>query len=215
MKPRDALASIKPKMRGMLHEVAFFVSLATGPVLVFFSNSGNRLGTVMYTLTVSNLFGISALYHRPNWKPKIRRWLKRLDHSSILLLIAGTFTPIAFTLREITWVWVAFWIVWGITLAGIAFQIIPHNMPKRIVVIPYLAMGWAGISLLPPALDHIGIAAGVLLICGGVLYTLGAIAYARRSPNPKPEIFGYHEVFHAFVVVAVMCHYSAVALAVT
>ncbi|MEO7804235.1 MAG: hemolysin III family protein [Actinomycetota bacterium] len=214
MKARDAVASVKPKMRGLLHEVAFFVSLVTGPVLVFASHSGNRLGTAMYSFTVTNLFGVSALYHRPQWKPKIRRWMRRLDHSSILFLIAGTFTPIAFVLREITWVWVAFWIVWGLALAGVAVQFLPLKVPKPVAVIPYLVLGWAGVSLLPPALTYIGVTAGILLIVGGVLYTVGAIAYARRSPNPKPEVFGYHEVFHAFVILAVMCHYSAIALAV-
>lgn len=210
----DALSSTKPKMRGLLHEISFFASLVTGPLLIAISNAGYRLGSAIYSFSVSTLFGVSALYHRPDWKPTIRRWLRRVDRSAILLLIAGTYTPMALAFPDIGWMRALFVIVWAGAALGIAFQFIPLNLPKPIVVIPYLLLGWMGVSLLPPAFRYVGPAAAVLLIAGGILYTLGAIAYARRSPNPKPGVFGYHEVFHALVVLAVVCHYSAIAVAV-
>lgn len=207
-------AAPKPTMRGLLHEISFFLSLIAGPALVALSKSGYRLGSAVYSFSMSALFGISALYHRPNWKPNIRRWLRRVDRSAILLLIAGTYTPIAFALPDNALIRTMFVIVWAGAALGIIFQFVALNLPKPIVVIPYLLLGWMGIGLLPPAWRHLGLGVAGLLIGGGVLYTVGAIVYARRSPNPKPGMFGYHEVFHALVVLAVACHYSAIAMVV-
>lgn len=201
-------------MRGLLHEVSFFVSLVAGPLLVAISNTGFRLGSAIYSFSMSALFGASALYHRPDWGPKVRMWLRRLDRSAILLLIAGTFTPIAIAFPHTGWIRAMFVMVWGGAALGIAFQFVALRLPKPVVVIPYLVLGWMGVFLLPPAFRHGGGAVGGLLIAGGLLYTVGAIIYARRAPNPKPGIFGYHEVFHALVVLAVVCHYSAIAMVV-
>ena len=214
MKPSDAISSIKPTMRGLLHQIAFFVSLVTGPLLIAISDAGHRLGSAIYSFTVSALFGVSALYHRPNWRPQVRRWLRRLDRSVILLLIAGTYTPMALAFPNVGWVRALFVIVWVGAFLGMVFQFIPLSLPKPVVVIPYLVLGWLGVSLLPPAFRYVGSAAAGLLIAGGILYTVGAIAYARRAPNPKPGVFGYHEVFHLFVVLAVACHYFAIVIAV-
>lgn len=201
-------------MRGLLHEIAFFVSLLTGPILVIISRTSDRLGTGIYSVALSGMFGMSALYHRPDWRPAVRKWLRKLDHSMILVLIAGTFTPIALALHRNGLARVGLLIVWLVALGGTLLQMLPLSMPKPLVVIPYLALGWFGASLFPGAMRDFGVGSPLLLLAGGVLYTIGAIAYARKSPNPKPGIFGYHEVFHAFVIAAAACHYAAIAVAV-
>jgi hemolysin III len=207
-------ASVKPKLRGVLHQVSFFVSLVTGPLLVALSQAGTRGATAIYSASVSLLFGISALYHRPNWGPAVRKWLGKLDHTAIFVLIAGTFTPFAIVIGT-TWAWTMLVVVWCGALLGVCLQLLPLSMPKPVVVIPYLALGWMGISLIPPAFTTLGPGPPLLLAAGGALYTLGAIAYAKRAPNPRPGVFGYHEVFHALVVVAAYLHYAAVAVAVS
>ncbi|MCA1840965.1 MAG: hemolysin III family protein [Actinomycetota bacterium] len=213
MSPQE-LSSPKPTMRGLLHEIAFFVSLMTGPILVIVSRTSDRLGTGIYSVALSAMFGVSALYHRPDWRPSVRNWLRKLDHSMILVLIAGTFTPIALALHHNGLARVGLSIVWLVALAGTLAQMLPLSIPKPLVVIPYLALGWFGALLFPSALRDFGVGSPLLLLIGGVLYTVGAIAYARRSPNPKPGIFGYHEVFHAFVIAAAASHYAAIAVAV-
>ncbi len=203
----------KPKLRGVIHEVSFFVSLVTGPILVALAQAGSRLATAVYSVTLSALFGVSALYHRPMWRPNIRKWLRKVDHTMILFLVAGTFTPVAIVVgtplsRSLLVV------VWCGALLGACLQFLPLSVPKPVAVIPYLALGWFGLSLLPIAWRELGAPAPILLIIGGVLYSLGAVAYARRSPNPRPGVFGYHEVFHAFVTAAAAIHYTAIALVV-
>lgn len=202
----------KPKLRGVLHEIAFYVSLVTGPILVVVARAGSHAAAVVYSVAMSALFGVSALYHRPTWKPTIRRWLGRLDHTMILVFTAATFTPIALALEQ-SWANVVLLIAWSGALLGAMLWFVPVKFPKSVAVIPYLALGWFGLSLLPASFTEIGVAPPLLLILGGVLYTVGAIFYARRRPNPSPA-FGYHEVFHAFVVAAAYVHYGAVAMTV-
>jgi hemolysin III len=203
----------KPKLRGVLHEIAFYVSLVTGPILVAIARAGNLAGTAIYSVAMTALFGVSALYHRPTWRPAIRRWLGRLDHAMILIFIAATFTPIALAL-ETGWGRIALVVVWCGALLATIVSLLPLNLPKHFAVIPYLVLGWFGISLFPASFSELGIATPGLLLLGGILYTVGALAYARRRPNPSPA-FGYHEVFHAFVVLAAYVHYGAVAATVT
>ena len=203
----------KPKLRGVLHQVAFYVSLITGPVLVLIARAGNHAAAAIYSVAMSALFGVSALYHKPNWRPAARRWLGRIDHTMIMVFIAATFTPIALALDS-DWARIALVIVWSGAVLGMLLWLLPFNMPKSVAVIPYLALGWFGASLFPASFIQIGIAPPMLLLLGGLLYTIGAIAYARRSPNPRPAVFGYHEVFHAFVIAAAYVHYGAIALTV-
>jgi hemolysin III len=202
----------KPKLRGVLHEIAFYVSLVTGPILVSVARAGSVVATAVYSVAMSALFGVSALYHRPTWRPAVRRWLGRLDHAMILIFTAATFTPIALAL-ESRWGRVALLVVWCGAFLATVISLLPMDMPKQVAVIPYLALGWFGLSLLPSSFSQLGVAPPVMLILGGLLYTVGALAYARRKPNPSPA-FGYHEVFHAFVVLAAFVHYGAVALTV-
>lgn len=206
-------SEVKPKLRGVIHEIFFFVSLATGAVLVALSDASHRVGTIVYSVTLSALFGVSALYHRPDWRPEIRKWLRKLDHTMILFLIAGTFTPIAVVLGT-TLAKIVLVIVWSGAFLGAFGQLLPISTPKAVTVIPYLAMGWIGLSILPQSFVVLGATVPVLLIVGGIFYTLGAIAYARRRPNPLPGVFGYHEVFHSFVVIAAYCHYAGILTAV-
>ena len=204
---------VKPKLRGVLHEIAFFVSLVTGPLLVLIARAGNHLAAAIYSIAMSALFGFSALYHRPNWGPRVRRWLGRIDHTMIMVFTAATFTPIALALDS-GWSRTVLAIAWSAAVLGMLLWLLPLNMPKSVAVVPYLALGWLGVSLFPASFTQIGVAPPLLLLLGGLLYTVGAIAYARRSPNPRPAVFGYHEVFHAFVVAAAFVHYGAIALTV-
>ena len=204
---------VKPKLRGVLHEIAFYVSLVTGPILILVARAGNVIATVVYSLAMTALFGFSALYHRPTWTPTIRRWLGRVDHSMIVVFTAATFTPIAAAI-DTPWARTVLWIAWIGAFLAVVLQFLPIKAPKPVAVIPYLALGWLGITLFPESWTRIGPVVPILMLLGGLAYTLGAIAYARRSPNPRPAIFGYHEVFHAFVVAAAYLHYGAVATAV-
>jgi hemolysin III len=213
MEQDQHLVPPKPLLRGVLHEIAFFVSLATGPALVVITNAGTRLASGVYSLAMSALFGISALYHRGNWRPPVRRWLRKLDHSMILVFIAATFTPIAVALGS-GWARIVLVIVWVGALLGVCVRLLPISMPKPVAVIPYLVLGWFSLTLLPESLQRAGVGMPLLLLLGGSLFTAGAVTYARRRPDPSPRVFGYHEVFHALVVVAVYLHYGAVALTV-
>jgi hemolysin III len=207
------MAPVKPKFRGVIHEIAFFVSLVTGPALVLLARAGSHLSAALYSLAMSGLFGISALYHRPTWRPAVRRWLGRIDHTMIVVFTAATFTPIALATGT-EWARTVLLISWGGALLARSLQFLPFNMPKPVAVIPYLALGWLGVTLFPESWSRIGPAPPLLLFLGGALYTVGAVIYARRSPDPKPAVFGYHEIFHAFVVAAAYLHYGAVAIAV-
>jgi hemolysin III len=206
-------APIKPKLRGVLHEIAFYVSLVTGPVLVLIARGGSHIAAAIYSLAMTALFGFSALYHRPTWRPTIRRWLGRVDHTMIVIFTAATFTPIAISIGT-PWSRTVLVLAWGGALLAVLLQLLPVNLPKPVVVIPYLALGWLGVTLFPDSWSHLGAAPPLLLFLGGALYTIGAIIYARRSPDPRPAVFGYHEIFHAFVVAAAYLHYGAVAAAV-
>lgn len=210
----DPGSKVKPKLRGTIHEIAFFVSLLTGPILIVVSRPDTRFGTVVFAVAMSGLFGASALYHKPDWKPTIRKWLRRLDHTMILVMIVGTFTPIAIALGT-TWSTAALIVAWSGVVLGSSLQLLPISMPKPVVVVPYLALGWFGLSLLPATAANLGIADVVLIVLGGAAYTFGAIVYARQSPNPSPAVFGYHEIFHAATVVAAYLHYAAIASAIS
>jgi hemolysin III len=158
------------------------------------------------------MFGVSALYHRITWKPRARRWMRRLDHAAIYLLIAGTYTPFALIAMDRAWRWTILPLVWGGALVAIALKLAWTEAPKSLSVAIGLGLGWVGIVALPELWSHTGPSGVVLLGIGGVLYTAGALVYARQRPDPVPMVFGYHEVFHAFVVAAAACQYAAVAL---
>ncbi len=210
----DAIAKVKPRLRGVSHEVAFFFAIVAGGALVALAPSGKAtLAAAIYAFSLAALLGTSALYHRVDWKrPGARRWMRRLDHSMIFLLIAGTVTPFALLVMEPPMSTALLIAVWSGAIAGIIVELIWVEAPKWFAVIVYVAVGWIGALGFPAIVIEAGIAAGALIAVGGVLYTTGAIVYARQRPDPYPTVFGYHEVFHALVIAAAVAHFAAVAI---
>lgn len=205
---------VKPRLRGWIHEGAFPVSILAGLILVLAASGGReRLALGIYAVSLSALLGTSALYHRVDWKrPSTRRWMRRLDHSMIFLLIAGTLTPFALLVLDgglATGVLIAVWVG---AAAGIMVELIWTDSPKWVSVGVYLAVGWIGAIAFPAIIVEAGIGAGALIAAGGVMYTIGAVIYALQRPNPRPAVFGYHEIFHVLVVAAAASHFAAIAL---
>jgi hemolysin III len=203
----------KPVLRGWLHLLWFEASLVLGTLLLVSAHGPARIAAIaVYAASVTGLFGVSALYHRGNWGAAWSRRLQRADHAMIFFLIAGTATP-AFLLGTPGGLGVAGLIVlWSLTLAAAGLHLTRMHAPERLVGATFLGLGWVAGLALPGVWIHAGVAPAALMIGGGVLYTAGAVAYHRRRPDPHPAIFGYHEVFHAFVCGAAACQYVAIAL---
>jgi hemolysin III len=203
----------KPRLRGVSHQWAFYVSLALGAALVVAAEGGQpRLAAAVYAVSVAALFGTSALYHRITWASQAaRRWMKRLDHSMIFFLIAGTYTPFALLVLDGVLATVILAVVWSGALAGIVMKLVWIDAPKALVAILYLALGWVAVAAFPTMLDELGITGTVLVAVGGLLYTAGALVYAFQRPDPAPAVFGYHEVFHALVILAAALQYAVIA----
>ena len=210
----DLQAKVKPKLRGVFHEYAFPVSLVAGAVLVAAASNGEeRLALGVYALSLSALLGVSALYHRVNWKQASKRmWMRRLDHAMIFLLIAGTVTPFAVLAADGSLADAALVAVWTAAAAGIVLQLLWVRCPKWVSAIVYGAVGLVGALVFPAVIVEAGVIAGVLVGTGGLLYGIGAVVYARERPNPNPAVFGYHEIFHVLVVIAAAAHFAAIAL---
>ena len=206
----------KPVFRGWLHLLWFEASLVLGTLLLVHAHGVARITAVaIYAVSVSALFGISALYHRGNWTDAWRRRLQRLDHAMIFFLIAGTATP-AFILAMHGPLGLACLIaIWTLTLTAAGIRMRWMSGPERLVGGTFLALGWLGALALPAVWIHAGVAAGALMLAGGLLYTAGAISYHRRWLDRYPSIFGYHEVFHAFVCAGATCQFIAIALLVS
>lgn len=206
----------KPRLRGDLHHRAFYVSLVTGAVLVIAASSGRAtIAAAVFAVSVSALLGVSALYHRGDWTQSVRMKLRRLDHSMIFMLIAGTYTPFALLVLEGTFSTVLLVAVWACAVAGSVMELALAEASKWIMAGICIGLGWVSIIALPQIASEIGAIGTMLLALGGVAYTVGAIIYAAQRPNPVPNVFGYHEVFHALVVIAIALQYSAVAAVVT
>lgn len=200
----------KPLLRGVSHEIAAAFALA-GWVALVREAPGPRaaFASAVYGLALTAQFGVSALYHRPRWGTRARLLMRRLDHAAIFLLIAGTYTPVCLLLPGGAPTLLAG--VWAGAVAGMVLSVVWPLAPKWLMAILAIALGWAVVPVLPALRAAIGPAGLGLLLAGGIAYTLGAIVYASRRPDPFPRVFGYHEVFHAFVIVAAACHYAAVA----
>jgi hemolysin III len=213
MPSMPSLPPVKPRLRGVLHQWAFFVSLVTGAALVIVAPAGRAtLATAIYAITVAGLFGVSATYHRVDWaSPAARRWMRRLDHSMIFLLIAGTYTPFALLVLDGPLATAILVAVWGGALAGIVLNLVWIDAPKWVTAIVYVGLGWVAVVAFPQLFDELGVTATMLVAVGGILYTLGAVVYASRKPDPAPAVFGYHEIFHALVIAAAAVQYSVVA----
>ena len=214
----NKVADLKPRWRGWLHAYAAVVSVATGAVLIAVAASVRGMSggatTGIYCATVTLLFGTSALYHRRSWSPARHRLMKRLDHSMIFVFIAGSYTPIAALILPSGSAAAVLITVWTGALVGVAQQFVWPAAPRWLSAPLYIALGWVAVFVMPDLLHNAGVAAFVLIIVGGVVYTFGGVVYAMKRPNPVPGVFGFHEVFHLCTLVAAVCHYIAIWLAV-
>jgi hemolysin III len=207
----DADRAVKPKLRGWLHAVMFPVSVIAGIVLVATAPSqASRVSSAIFAITASVLFGVSALLHRGSWSPAVEGLLRRFDHANIYLIIAGTYTPFAVLALPDKEGRILLSIVWVGAFAGVVFRVFWVTAPRWLSTALYVVVGWVAIFFIPELVDGAGIAAVVLIVIGGILYSLGAVVYAVKRPNPSPQYFGFHEVFHALTVAAYMAHYVAV-----
>jgi hemolysin III len=209
----EAIASVKPKLRGVSHEWAFFLSLGFGTALIVLAKTPKAtLAVAIYAVSLSALFGTSALYHRVNWsRPSVRLWMRRLDHSMIFFLIAGTYTPFALLVLSGPLSDAILAVVWIGAIAGAIVEMVWIDHPKWVGALIYLALGWVAVAAFPELWSSMGVGGTMLVAAGGLLYTAGAVVYATQRPNPNPAVFGYHEVFHLFVIAAAVAHFSAVA----
>lgn len=200
----------KPKFRGSFHGIAFAVALGAGAVLVTIPHSAAATWTAaIYALSLVAMFGISALYHIPTWSASRRQWLKRLDHSAIFILISGTVTPIA-TLALGHAGGNLLQAVWTGAILGVLQSLFWVKAPKVVTAGLYLALGWMAAPYFPEIIQALGMCGLWLILGGGILYSVGAIIYALRWPDPVPATFGYHEIFHLFVIAASICHFIVI-----
>ncbi|GAB1688275.1 hemolysin III family protein [Krasilnikovia sp. M28-CT-15] len=204
----------KPRLRGRLHQYAFFVALVCGIVLCSIAASrpgvAPFLSCLLYSLTVCGLFGVSALYHRRVWSDRGYQIMRRMDHSMIFIFIAGTYTPFCVLLLPPATRDVMLAIIWAGALGGVALKMIWPHLPRWAGAPLYLGLGWAAVAILPDVLHHGGVTVLVLLAAGGAAYSIGAVFYALRRPNPWPTVFGHHEFFHACTLVAAILHHIAI-----
>ena len=204
-----ANAEIKPTWRGWIHAGTFPVAIAAGIVLIALADgAAAKWACAIFMATSVLLFGNSALYHRFNWGPRTKAVLKRIDHANIMLLIAGTYTPISVLALPPQKGTVLLVLVWTGALVGILFRVFWINAPRWLYVALYLLLGWAAVMYLVDLLEA-NVAMMVLVIIGGLLYTGGAVCYALKKPNPWPGRFGFHEIFHVCTVLAFLCHWTA------
>jgi len=206
----------KPRLRGMFHLWAFFVAIVAGVLLVAFADgSKSRFAAWVYVTALAAMFGASALYHRYPFKSAARRvWARRLDHSTIFLFIAGTYTPFALLAFNGTISWVVLVTVWFGAALGLVLNFFWLHAPRWVTVLAYVAVGWVGVVTIPQMFSDVGVPGSVLVMIGGALYMLGALVYAFHWPNPFPATFGFHEIFHLLVVAAAVSQFVAVSLVV-
>lgn len=202
----------KPLWRGWIHAVTFPVSIAAGVVLIALAQGPlAKWASVVFTLTSMVLFGVSALYHRIDWSPAVKQVFRRLDHANIFLLIAGTYTPIALLALPLDKGVLLLVLIWSGALLGIVFRVFWIHAPRWLYVPLYLILGWAAVIYMPD-IARANVAALLLVIVGGLLYSVGALVYGFKRPNPFPGKFGFHEIFHTLTVLAFLCHWSAALL---
>ena len=206
----------KPRLRGVLHEIALYVSVPLGVALgLLAAGTRSQVSAAIFAGAVVAMFGASALYHRFTWSTPTRLWLRRLDHAGIFGLIAGTYTPFGLLVLHGNWQIVVLAIVWGGASVAILAKLAWVAAPKWLSAAAGITLGWVAVAAFPQILDHAGVAAATLVAVGGICYTAGGVIYARRRPDPVPHVFGYHELFHALVIAAVGFQYVAVGLVTT
>lgn len=209
-----ALADPRPVLRGWSHLAAFVAAVAICPLVIVFS-PGLRLPVALFAAATIALFGVSGTYHCFFWGTRAHGLFRRLDHAMIFVAIAATYTPIVLSSLPGTTGAVVLWVVWTATVIGVVTQLFLPHPPRFLTVGLYVLIGWAIVPVVHLIWPELGVAGFVLLLLGGVLHTVGAVVYARESPNPFPKWFGFHEVFHLFVVVAIAAHYIVIAFVVS
>jgi hemolysin III len=203
----------KPLLRGVFHQWAFVAAIAAGVTLAVLADGGReRVAVVIYAASLAGMFGASALYHRGPWKSAaVLAWMRRLDHSGIFLLIAGTYTPFALLVLDGRLAKVLLVLVWAGAAGGLVLNLLWIDAPGWVAAGVYLTLGWIGVLAVPQFFSEAGVAWATLMMVGGGLYTLGAIAYALRKPDPWPTVFGFHELFHVLVIAAATVQFIGVA----
>jgi hemolysin III len=201
-----------PRLRGVSHAWAFWFALVAAAALIVFTPAGApRVAATVYGVGLAALFGGSGLYHRWRWHPRWRPILRRIDHSMIFVFIAASYTPVGLLVLEGTTKWVVLITVWGGAALGVAFSVAWISAPRAVCSTCYVALGWAAVVCLPQLVDSLPATPLVLMGVGGLLYTAGAVVYALGRPNPWPRTFGFHEIFHVFVILAAVAHFVAMA----
>jgi hemolysin III len=208
-----AVPSAKPRWRGRIHQVAFFVAVPASVALVSLAEGSlARTAAAIYALSLVAVFGASAAYHRGEWSPAALRRMKRLDHSMIFVMIAGSYTPISLLVLDGAWSVVILAVVWAGAAVGITLKLARIDALPVVTGVLYMVLGWLALVALPRFVRGLSAPATALLVSGGLLYTAGAIVFASKRPDPKPATFGYHEIWHAAMVAAAACHYAMTVL---
>lgn len=211
---QTVLDAVKPRLRGWIHAGMAPLVLVAGIVLVALSpTSSTRVANVVFWLSALLLFGTSAVYHRGRWSPRVAGVLRRMDHTNIFLIIAGTYTPLSVILLEAPTERTLLIIVWSGALVGLLMRVFWLNAPRWLYTPIYVALGWVAVWFLPEFAEAGGTTLVWLVIAGGIAYTFGALVYGLKRPNPSPRWFGFHEIFHTLTVVGYTCHYIAVSIA--
>jgi hemolysin III len=207
---------VVPRLRGVLHQYAFVAAVIAGTLLVVLADGYfERFAVWVYAMALAAMFGASALYHRYPWRsPSARLRARRLDHAMIFVFIAGTYTAFALVAFTGTARVVGLVTVWIGAALGIVLNLVWIDAPRWLSAVAYLGVGWVGLILIPQLFPALGVAAAVLVIVGGALYSVGALAYATAWPNPLPAAFGFHEIFHLFVIAAAAAQFAALSLVV-
>jgi hemolysin III len=210
--PAELPAELRPRFRGVSHQLAFLVA---APLAVAFAllpeTPEGRASAIVYGAAVAFMFGASGLYHRIWWSARWRPVMRRVDHAGVYLLIAGSYTPVGLLILGGSWRLAVLAVVWGGAAFAILVKVCWVDAPKWLAASIAITLGWVGVLVMPQVWESVGLAGCLLLVAGGVAYTAGGIIYATERPNPRPAVFGYHEVFHVLVIVAVALQYAAIA----
>lgn len=208
----SGLSAVKPRWRGVSHQWGFFAAAVAGAILIALADTPTaRIAVSVYAASLCAMLGASALYHRVSWTPRGASVARRLDHSMIFVFVAGSYTPFAVLVLHGTLATVLLVVVWSAALIGATITTAWTHAPTWLRASLYVALGWAALFAAPQLAENAGAGALILLALGGLLYTIGAVIYVRQRPDPAPQSFGYHEVFHAFVVGAAIVHFIAIA----
>ena len=203
----------KPRLRGRIHQVAFWVSIPAGMALILLATGPvQKAVAAVYAASLTAVFGSSAAYHRGRWSERAHRWMRRLDHSMIFVLIAASYTPVSVLVLDGPWEAVLLSVVWAGAAVGVILKMVRPDGLSVASAILYMGLGWLALVALPQLLAGMTTAEAILMVSGGLLYTAGAIVFASKRPDPRPATFGYHEIWHGFMVAAATCHYAMILL---